>query len=279
MIEIALMAFTGALATTAPRCTAEEGPWCVQAAYTRSQGQMLLGQDYEPFRHNSAVLFRLDPTDHTGFAHEYRSIDLVAIDGILAASNGDLHRLGWIWRRDGSQRRYRIGGGLAVSSNVLKNLDGVKSDDLRGMAAFDQHISGPLWIGARGDDSFGRFRLYPTFEASFRSPAHELRLGFPESSWRWLLSPRLESELGIAPDGGRWSVRDSQTDERQSIVRYRSWEAAWTLRWGPFDWLTAEVRAGRTFGAEVRYQLRNSVEAAVEPRDANFAGIAASLRF
>jgi len=279
MIEIVLFAFTGVLANAAPRCTAEHRSWCFQEAYTRSQGQALLGQDYEPFRNNLAILFRLDTADVTGFAHEYRSLDLVAIDGVAASSNGDLHRLGWVWRRDGEQRRYRIGAGLAVSSNVLKNFDTVEGEDLRGMAAFDQHLAGPLWIGLRGDDSFGHFRLYPTFEAVLQSPAHELRLGFPESSWRWRWSPQVEMELGLAPDGGRWSVRDSETDAQQSIVRYRSWEAAWALRWRPFDRLAVEARLGRTFGAEVRYKLRSTIDAVVEPADANFAGIAASFRF
>ena len=279
MIGIALFAFTGVLGAPVPGCTAEQAPWCIEAAYTRSRSQVLQGQNYEPYGHGFAALYRLDPRVQTGFAHEYRSIDLVAIGGVPAASNGDLHRMALVWRHDGAPWRYRVGAGLAVSSNVLKNPGEIEGDDLRASVACEYNVTGPVWLGVRGDDSFGTFRVYPTLEVLWRSPAHELRVGFPESSWRWRPLPRFESEIAAAPDGGRWSVRDSQADSGQSIVRYRAWEVAWALRWRPWDWLEAEAHVGRTFGAEMRYQLRNAAEARVEPADANFAGFGVRVRF
>ena len=269
--------FTGLLALTPPE-TDPDHLWWVEGSYARSASQTLFDQQYQPTQTAFSVQRRIDGASHVGAGHEYRVLDLPSINGVKAAANGDLHRLGLGFRNDTDQRRYRLALGVAVSSNALKYLD-LDGDDVRAAGAIEQRVGDSWWLALRVDDRFGRFRLYPGFEFIWQpAPAHQLRIGFPESSWQWQWTPQLQSQLIIAPDGGRWRVRDADTDEQPSIVRQSSWQAAWGLRWkvGTF---AVDARVGRTFNTTLRYQLINGTEVRVDPADANFAGVAASVRF
>jgi hypothetical protein len=280
MSAVLIAGFTGLVTSAAPHGTDQDHPWWVHGSYTQSAEQTVLEQPYEPKQTTFTVQRRIDGNSHAGAGHEYRVLDLPRINGVKAEANGDLHRLGVGYRNDTQQLRYRLAIGLAVSSNALKNLDDLDFDDVRAAGAIEKRVGERWWVALRADDNFGRFRLYPGFEWFLQpAPAHELRIGFPESSWRWQWTPQLRSELAVAPDGGRWRVRDADTDEQPSIVRQSSWQVAWNLRWQALDAFAVEARVGRTFDTTLRYQLTNGTEARVDPPDANFAGLAASLRF
>ena len=269
--------FTGLLALTPPE-TDPNHLWWIEGSYTRSASQTLLDQQYQPTQTTLALQRRIDSASHAGAGHEYRVLDLPGINGVKAAANGDLHRLGLGFRTDTEQRRYRLAVGVAVSSNALKYLE-LDIDDVRAAGAIEQRVADRWWLALHVDDRFGRFRLYPGFAFLLQpAPAHELRIGFPESSWQWQWTPQLRSQLIVAPDGGRWRVRDADTDEQPSIVRQSSWQAAWGLRW-QVRTFAFDARVGRTFNTTLRYELVNGTQVRVDPADANFAGIAASVRF
>ena len=269
--------FTSLMALTPPE-TDPSHLWWVQGSFAQSASQTVLDQPYEPKQTTFAVQRRIDGASHAGAGHEYRVLDLPGIDGVKAAANGDLHRLGLGFRTDTEHRRYRLAIGVAVSSNALKYMD-LDANDVRAVGAIEQRVGDWWWLALRVDDRFGRFRLYPGFELVLQpAPAHQLRIGFPESSWQWQWTPQLRSHLLIAPDGGRWRVRDADTDEQPSIVRQSSWQAVWSLRW-QIHTFAFEARVGRTFNTTLRYELVNGTQVRVDPADANFAGVAASVRF
>ncbi|MGH9847699.1 MAG: hypothetical protein ACREEM_54105 [Blastocatellia bacterium] len=253
--------------------------WSARWFYTENKKQTVLGQPYQPKQSNFTLQRRLEDEVYAVAGHDYRVLDLPEVGGVTADTNGHVHRLGVGWRRDTQEQRYEVVAALAVSSNALKNLGDLGAEDLRFAGAIEQRLGESWKVALRADDRFGRFRLYPGFELFLQpTPAHEVRVGFPESSWRWQWVPRLQSEVAVAPDGSRWRVRDP-TLERHSIVRQSVWRATWSLRWQLFDAFAVEARVGWCFDSTLRYQLRDGTQAQVEPPDTSFFGIGVGARF
>jgi hypothetical protein len=277
MIGIALVGFAGLMAT-APQSTHNETAWSLQWGYNQNREQFIAGESYRPKQSNFVLQRRIAETTRAGAGHDYRALDLPTVQGVPADSNGHVHQLGIGWRADMQERRYWLTAGLAVSSNALKHPGDLEAEDVRFAGAIEQRLGESWRVALRADDTFGRFRLYPGFELFLQpTPAHEVRLGFPESSWRWQWAPRLQSEVAVAPDGGRWHVRDPAL-ERHSIVRLSSWRAAASLHWQPFNLLGVKVEVGRTFDTTLRYQLRDGNQTRVNPPDATFFGITLNAR-
>ena len=277
MMGVALVGFAGLMAA-APQDTADDKLWSVQWTYNQNRDQPVAGESYRPTQSNFVVQRRFGENNRGGAGHDYRVLDLPPVQGVPADSNGHVHQLGVGWRADTAQRRYELTTALAVSSNALKNLGDLEADDVRFAGAIEQRLGESWRVALRADDRFGRFRLYPGFELFLQpTPAHEVRLGFPESSWRWKWAPRLQSEVAVAPDGGRWRVRDP-TLERHSIVRLSSWRATLGLQWQPFDAFGVKAQVGRIFDTTLRYQLRDGSQTRVDPSDATFFGIVLSAR-
>lgn len=253
--------------------------WSARWSYIENKSQTVLGQPYQPTQQNFTLQRRLENNAYAGAGYEYRILELPAVGGVPADTNGHVHRIAAGWRRDTPERRYELAAAVAVSSNALKNPGDLDAEDLRFAGAIEQRLGESWWVALRADDRSGYFRVYPGFEWFLQpTPAHELRIGFPESSWRWRLAPRVRSEVAVAPDGASWRVRDPAR-ERHSTVRQSVWRAAWSLQWQPFDAFSAEARVGWNFDTKLRYQLRDGTEAWVDPPDTSFIGVAVSARF
>ena len=277
MIGVALVGFAGLMAA-APPDTRDDKAWSMQWTYNQSRDQPVAGESYRPTQSNFVVQRRFGENTCAGAGHDYRVLDLPAVQGVPADSNGHVHQLGVGWRADTDQRRYELSTALAVSSNALKHPSDLEADDVRFAGAVEQRLGESWSVALRADDRFGRFRLYPGIELFLQpTPAHEVRVGFPESSWRWQLAPRWQSELAVAPDGGRWRVRDP-TLERHSIVRLSLWRATLNLHWQVFDAIGVKAQVGRIVDTTLRYQLRDGSQTRVDPSDATFFGLVLSAR-
>lgn len=277
MIGAALVGFVGLMAS-APYDTHDDKPWSMQWTYNQNRDESVAGESYRPTQSNFVLQRRLAENTRAGAGHDYRVLDLPAVDGMPADSNGHVHQLGVGWRADTHRRRYELTAALAVSSNALKHPSDLEAEDVRFAGAIEQRLGESWHVALHADDRFGRFRLYPGFELFLQpTPAHEVRIGFPESSWRWKLAPRLQSELAVAPDGGRWRVRDPSL-ERHSVVRLSSWRATLSLHWQLFDAFGVKAQVGRIFDTTLRYQLRDGSQTRVDPSDATFFGLVLSAR-
>lgn len=277
MLGFALVGFAGLMAATPPD-THGDKPWSMQWTYNQNRDQPVAGESYRPTQSNFVLQRRVGENTQAGIGHDYRVLDLPAVEGVPSDSNGHVHQLGVGWRTNAHERRYELTAALAVSSNALKHASDLEVEDVRLGGAIEQRLGESWRVALRADDRFGRFRLYPGFELFLQpTPAHAVRLGFPESSWRWQWAARLQSELAIAPDGGRWRVRDP-TLERHSIVRLSSWRATLSLHWRLFDSLGVTAQVGRVFDATLRYQLRDGIQTRVDPSDATFFGIVLGAR-
>jgi hypothetical protein len=262
---------------------AQEGRWRLQYSMENDVEQSVLGQPYQPSMTEIAIDRMLDSGASAGWQHEYRILDLPAVNGVAAQTNGHVHRLGPTWRKVSSERSIRVEPRLAVSSNALRHPKDLEMQDLTLSAAIEQHIAGDAsrawWLALYVDDRFGDMRFYPGLYAKVVSTnGHELRLGFPDSSWRWRLSERLQSELIVAPDGAEWRVRDEELAQH-SDVQLRAWELVWIARWQPVDAFALDLRIGRRFETDLRYLLQDGSSANVEVPDTNFFGFSVSARF
>lgn len=262
---------------------AQEARWRVNLSTENNAEQSVLGQPYQPSLTDIAIDRTLNAGANAGWHHEYRILDLPAVNGVAAQTNGHVHRTGPTWRKESSERRIRIEPRLAVSSNALRHPKDLEAQDLSVTAAIEQRIAGDasraLWLAVHLDDRFGDTRLYPGLQAQVVSTnGHELRLGFPDSAWRWRLSQRLQSEVIVAPDGAKWRVRDEELAQH-SDVQLRSWELAWIARWQPLSALALDVRIGRRFDTDLRYLLQDGSSAYVEAPDSNFLGLSVSVQF
>ncbi|HKQ23700.1 MAG TPA: hypothetical protein VJT81_04555 [Burkholderiales bacterium] len=245
--------------------------------------QSVLGQPYQPSMSQIAIDRMLDSGASAGWQHEYQILDLPAVNGVAAQTNGHVHRTGPTWRKVSSERSIRVQPRLAVSSNALRHPKDLDAQDLSLSAAIEQRIAGDAsrawWLALYADDRFGDMRFYPGLYVQMVSRNdHELRLGFPDSSWRWRLSERLQSELIVAPDGGKWRVRDEELAQH-SDVQLRAWELVWIARWQPVDALAFDVRIGRRFKTDLRYLLQDGSSANVDVPDASFFGFSITGRF
>ena len=245
--------------------------------------QSVLGQPYQPRMTETVIDRMLDAGASAGWKHEYRILDLPAVNGVAAQTNGHVHRTGPTWRKVSPERRIRVEPRLAVSSNALRNPKDLGWEDLSLSAAIEQRIAGDdsraWWLALHVDDRFGDTRLYPGLYAQWVSTnGHELRLGFPDTSWRWRLSQRLHSKVIVAPDGAKWRVRDEELAQH-SDVQLRAWELVWIARWQPVDALALDVRIGRRFDTDLRYLLQDGSRAYVDVPDTSFFGFSVSARF
>jgi len=245
--------------------------------------QTVLGQPYQPSMSEIAIDRILDSGATAGWQHEYRILDLPAVNAVPAQTNGHVHRLGPTWRKVSSERSIRVEPRLAVSSNALRHPKDLEVQDLTLSAAIEQRIAGgdsrAWWLALYADDRFGDMRLYPGLYAQVVSTnGHELRLGFPDSSWRWRLSERLQSEVSVAPDGGEWRVRDEELAQH-SDVQQRAWELVWVARWQLVDALALDLRIGRRFDTDLRYLLQDGSRANVEVPDTTFFGFSLTSQF
>ena len=238
----------------------------------------VLGQPYRTRRQTTEIARLFNAEDQADFAHEFRDLDLPAVDGVQADANSYVHRLTFAWQRRADTLRVRLGVTLAVSSNALKDPGDLRAEDLYPAAGIGWR-AGPVWLDLYADDRLGRTLVYPGFELPLRPAlSHEVRLGFPETSWHWQVAPRWSSIAAIKPDGACWQVRDEQLDERRSEVCSRSWQAAWTLRWqdGPF---AVAVTAGYSFASRLEYQLRDGRTVRVDVPSGGLFGLSVGARF
>ena len=275
MIGVALVGFAGLMAAASPD-TQDDKAWSLQWTYSQNRDQSVAGESYQPTQSNFALQRRIGENTRAGVGHDYRVLDLPRVEGMPADTNGHVHQLGVGWGAATQQRRYELTTAFAVSSNALKHPSDLAAEDVRFAGVIEQRLGEAWRVALRVDDRFGRFRLYPAFELFLQpTPLHEVRVGLPESSWRWQWASALQSEIAVAPDGGRWRVRDP-TLARHSIVRLSSWRATWGLHWQPFNLLGVKAQVGRVFDTALRYQLRDGSQARVEPSDATFFSIVVS---
>jgi hypothetical protein len=274
--HVVLLALQGFAATALAQ---ESRAWSIRWLYEEDASQSLLGQDYRPTKQQFTVRREFDATTSALGQHQYRILDLPTVNGQEPDTNGHVHRLTFEWLHQAAPWRVQIGAVLSVSSNALKHLDDLSFSDLQPDVIVEREVADALWLGLRADDRLGRTLVYPSVLWQIQpAPAHEIRLGFPEASWRWRWTKQLESVLGVAPDGSVWRVRNKELT-RHSDVQIRSWLAGFSVRWLPFDGVWIEGRAGRRFAAELRYLLRDGSEARVDVTDGNVFGVALGARF
>lgn len=269
-----LTALLGAAAagTTAPL-------WFVQASHQTDAAQSVLGQSHRPRRQTFEFGRRFENEARAFARHEYRILDLPAVDGSDADGNGHVHRLALGWQREAATHRVRLAAALAVCSNALKYPKQLDARDLRPELAIERRIGDTVRLALYAADRSGRSRLYPGFAFALApSPAHELQLGWPHSSWRWQWTSAFATTLAVAPDGGRWRVRDRAL-ANVSEIRIRAWQAGWTLRWQPLPAIAIEAGAGRRFDTTMRYLLQNGDAARVEIPAATFIRCGVDARF
>ena len=238
----------------------------------------VLGQTYQTKRQNTELTWQFAADQQAQFAHEFRDLDLPAVDGVPAATNSYVHRLTFAWQQRSDTLRMRLGVTVAASSNALKEPGDLDAKDLRP----DVRVAwraGPAWLQLNADDRLGRTLVYPGFEWLLRpAAAHEIRLGFPEASWLWQVAPRWTSLTAIEPDGACWQVRDKEF-ERTSDVCSRAWQAAWTLRWQAVRFLITEAAIGYRFASSLEYQLRDGRDVRVDVPSGFFYALSLGARF
>lgn len=253
--------------------------WSVQWSPRVDAAREVLGQTVRTKRQTTEIAREFDAEAQLDFAHEFRDLDLPDVDGVPADTNSYVHRLTLAWQRRSDTLRLRLGVTLAVSSNALKDAGDLSARDLRPAIGIGAR-AGPTWLALYADDRLGRTLVYPGFELPMRpAPSHEIRLGFPETSWHWQIAPRWRSVAAIEPDGACWRVRDEQLDERQSDVCSRSWQASWTLRWQITDLFAAEAAVGHSFDSTLEYQLRDGRSVSVDIPAGTFYRLSIGARF
>lgn len=253
--------------------------WSLRWSPRADAAREVLGQTVRARRQTTEVEYRFDADDTAEFAHEFRDLDLPAVDGVPADTNSYVHRLSLAWERRADTLRLRVGAVVAVSSNALKQPGGLDARDLR-PAVGAAWRAGPAWLALYADDRLGRTLVYPGFELGWRpAPAHDVRLGFPEASWHWRMAPRWRAVAAIGPDGACWQVRDEQFDERRSEVCSRAWQAAFTLHWRATDLFAVAAAVGHRFASSLEYQLRDGRNVRVDLPAGIFYGLSIGARF
>jgi hypothetical protein len=277
MSVVALAAVAGVVGAATPDA-GDDRAWSLRVSRLQNALATVGAKSYRPVQTSVVLMRRLDAGAHAGFGEEHRALDLPAVDGVSADTNGHVHRLGFGWSKVSAHRRYELAAGLAVSSNALKHPGDLDWDDVRLAGAVEQGVD--AWrLALRLDDRFGRSLVYPAFAYVVQpGPAHELRIGLPDASWRWTFAPRWQAELAMGPDGGRWRVRDREL-QRESIVRQQLWRVGWRVQWQPFEAMAVEAGLGWAFGSVLRYRLTDGRDVRIEPPGAPFLGVAVGGRF
>jgi hypothetical protein len=252
--------------------------WSLQWSPRFDAAREVLGESYRTRRQTTELAYRFDAEDRADFVHEFRDLDLPAVDGVPADANGYVHRLTFAWQRRSDTLRLQLGFTVSVSSNALKDPGDLDARDLRPAVGVGWRV-GPGWLALFADDRLGRTLVYPGFELPLRpAPSHEVRLGFPETSWHWQIAPHWGSVAAIRPDGACWQVRDEQLDERRSEVCSRSWQAAWTLHWQAGHFAVAAA-VGYSFASSLEYRLRDGRDVRVDIPSGAFYGLSIGGRF
>jgi hypothetical protein len=231
-----------------------------------------------PMRQTTDVTRRFDADSRGLLRHEFRDLDLPPVDGTKSDTNSFVHRLTLAWQHRGDALRLDIGATLAVSSNALKNANDLEFADLQ-PAIGAQWRAGPTWLALYADDRLGRTLVYPGFEVPLQpTPAHQISLGFPVSSWRWDAAPSWQSVVAVEPDGACWHVRDAAV-ERRSEVCSRAWQTRVTLRWQPAPWFEATAAFGWRFESSLDYTLRDGRAVGIDVPAGPFYGASLGARF
>jgi hypothetical protein len=231
-----------------------------------------------PARQTTEVSRRFDAKSRALLQHEFRDLDLPAVDGAEPDTNSYVHRLTLAWQLRANALRLDIGATLAVSSNALKNASDLDLADLR-PAVGVQWRAGPPWLALYADDRLGRTLVYPGFELPLHpTPAHEISLGFPVTSWRWDAAPSWRSVVAVEPDGACWRVRDKAV-ERRSEVCSRAWQTRFSLRWEPAPWFEATATFGWRFAASLEYTLRDGRAVGIDVPAGPFYAVGLGARF
>jgi hypothetical protein len=252
--------------------------WSLQWSPRFDASREVLGQTMRTKRQTAEIARLFDAEEKADLAYEFRDLDLPAVDGVPADTNSYVHRFTVAWHRRTDLLRLRVGLTLAVSSNALKDPGDLHARDVYPALGVGWR-AGPVWLDLYADDRLGRTLAYPGVELTLRpAPAHEVRLGFPETAWRWQIAPTWTSVAAVQPDGACWQVRDEVLDERRSEVCSRSWQAAWTLRWstGPF---VVAAAVGYSFASSVEYQLRDGRDVRVDIPSGGFYQLSLGARF
>lgn len=261
----------GATAAAAPA-------WSISWSPRFEAERQVLGQAVRPARQTTVIARHFDAEERALLRHEFRDLDLPAVEGVEPDTNSYVHRLTPAWQLRTEALRLDLGATLAVSSNALKNADDLDLADLQ-PALGVQWRAGAAWLALYADDRLGRTLVYPGVELPLQpAPAHEIRLGFPVSSWRWDPLPAWRSIAAVEPDGGCWRVRDKAV-ERRSEVCSRAWQAALTLRWQPARWFEATATIGQRFAASLEYSLRDGRAVAVDLPAGPFYALGLGARF
>jgi hypothetical protein len=261
----------GATAAAAPG-------WSVDWSPRVDSERIVRGQAVRPVRQTTRIALQIDAESRAMLQHEFRDLDLPAVEGVEPDTNSYVHRLTPVWQLRTEALRLDLGATLAVSSNALKNADDLDLADLQ-PALGVQWRAGGAWLALYADDRLGRTLVYPGVELPLKpAPAHVLRLGFPVSSWRWDPLPAWQSIAAVEPDGACWRVRDKAV-ERRSEVCARAWQAAFTLRWRPARWMEATATIGRRFAATLEYTLRDGRAVELDMPAGPFYALGLGARF
>lgn len=265
------------LLTPAP-ASAQSGP-TLQLSASRDSSVTVLGQPLRSSRQSIDVSGGAAAVGQWHWGHAYRVLELPAVQGVAADTNGDLHRSALGWQRTDEDRRLALAVVAAVSSNVLKAPQRLRLHDLVPTLAYEQRIGTALWAGLYADDSFGTWRIYPGLAWQWRpTPAQTLRIGLPQTTWQWQLAPAWQVQLRLAPDGASWSVRDRDFT-RRSTLRSRAWQLQATLAWEPSARMALQARLGRGSDERLDYVLRDGSRAAVDMPARTQFGATARWRF
>jgi hypothetical protein len=95
--------------------------WSLQWSPRVDSTREVLGQDYRTKRQTTEVERQFGTEARLDVAHEFRDLDLPAVDGVPADADGYEHRLTFAWQQRSDTLRLRLGAALAVSSNALKD--------------------------------------------------------------------------------------------------------------------------------------------------------------
>jgi hypothetical protein len=203
-------------------------------------------------RYDFDLQFGLNENWQLGIAHRYVILD---VDPIDLQTNGHLHTLFFPVHRlggsDSSSFRFSIAPSLSASSNVMKDPAAYSTDTFHLLAAvvWSRKLSeqATLRYGVCGDNSFGRYEIYPSIGIDWRPHADlTVELGFPTTRLTYQAQPNINLSLRISPDGNEWHV-ESRDMERQSQLISQATLLELEINWQARKRLTIIASIGRLF--------------------------------
>ncbi len=219
-----------------------------------------------------------------GIAHEYRSVEFNNLAS-PPQTNGDLHTLQLPmqrWQRHHRGER-RLGAAVVIasSSNALKNLDELTTDNLQlwlGWEELSKVSNNTAWLwGLCADHRFGDYRLYPLLGMQWHLKGNiNLRLAFPDTALRWQPSDSHYIELTLQPIGREWTVYDKNF-ARQSELQWRAWEFELKLHWQFAKHWQTFVSTGLRFEQKLQLRLENNQRLKSDLDDSPFLLLGVSM--